>query len=163
MDTLPRDLALTPANIHAHIVSKTSTQFTMMHTVLLLGRMMLHREYIPFIPLRSSKPEGPLDPPLFPPDKYQVPHGFWAYTASELFRSARALVDLAHTCHEWKVLPQTPIVGFAIYIAAFAGEFLTLVSTKFQLTGSCRCLRHKLPLDGPRRVYVQEKQRRRTN
>jgi hypothetical protein len=123
IDRLPRDLTLSPANIHAHIMSKTSTPFLMMHTVLLLGRMMLHREYVPFIPLRSSKPEGPLDPPLFSPEQYRVPHGFWEYSATELFRSARQLVDLVHTCHEWNVLPQTPIVGFAVYIAAFVGVY----------------------------------------
>ena len=121
MDLLPRDLTLAPANMNAHIVSKTSTPYFMMHAVLLLSKMMLRREYIPFIPLRCSKPEGPLDPPFFHPDQYRVPPGFWEFSAAELFKSARTLVDLAHTCHEWKVLPQTPMVGFAIYVAANTG------------------------------------------
>jgi hypothetical protein len=84
--------------------------------------MMLHREYIPFIPLRCSRPEGPLEPPLFPPEQYRVPHGFWEYSAAELLKSARQLVDLVQTTHEWNVLPETPIVGFAIYVAAFVGK-----------------------------------------
>ena len=124
IDLLPRDLTLAPANLNAHIVSKTSTPFFMMHAVLLLSRMMLHREYIPFIALRCGQPEGPLDPPLFPRDQYHVPPTFWEQSAVELFRSARTLVDLAHTCHEWKVLPQTPMVGFAIYVAANTGMFV---------------------------------------
>ncbi|KIV98897.1 uncharacterized protein PV09_09343 [Verruconis gallopava] len=120
---LPRDMTLSPANIHAHIMSKSSTPFLMMHSVLLLGRMILHRDYIPFIPLRCSRPEGPLDPPMFPPEQYRVPHGFWEYSAAELFSSARSLIDLIQTCHEWNVLPQTPMIGFSVYFAALVGVY----------------------------------------
>jgi hypothetical protein len=82
---------------------------------------MLHREFIPFVPLRCSKPEGPLDPPLFPPDRFHVPQGFWEESTKELFASARNLMDLVRTCHEWNVLPETPMAGFAIYNVAFVG------------------------------------------
>lgn len=84
---------------------------------------MLHREYVPFIPLRCKKPEGPLDPPLFPPTKYDVPTGYWEDSAQQCFKSARDLVDLVRTCQEWNVLVQTPIVGFAIYTVAFVGVY----------------------------------------
>jgi hypothetical protein len=84
---------------------------------------MLHREYVPFIPLRCKKPEGPLDPPLFPPAKYDVPPGYWEDSARQCFKAARDLVDLARTCQEWNVLVQTPIVGFAIYTVAFVGVY----------------------------------------
>lgn len=120
IEKLPRDLVLTTANIQAHISSRTSTPFVLLHAVLLLCKIMLHREYMPFIPLRCSKPEGPLDPPIFPPE--QVQPGFWEYSATENFRASRQLIDLAQTCHEWNVLPQTPIVGFAIYIAGLVGS-----------------------------------------
>jgi hypothetical protein len=84
---------------------------------------MLHREYVPFIPLRCKKPEGPLDPPLFPPATYDVPPGYWEDSARQCFKAARDLVDLARTCQEWNVLVQTPIVGFAIYTVAFVGVY----------------------------------------
>lgn len=94
-----------------------------MHTVYLLCQIILHREYVPFIPMRCSKPEGPIDPPLFPPDKYSVPPGFWAENARDCFRSAREIMDLVQTCQEWSALVETPIVGFAIYTVAFNGVY----------------------------------------
>jgi hypothetical protein len=121
---LPRDLALNNANVQAHIASRTSTPYTLLHAVLLLCKVMLHREYIPFVPLRCTKPEGPLDPPLFSAADFNVPYGFWEESANELFKSARNLIDMVQTCHEWNVLPETPIVGFAIYTVAFVGMFV---------------------------------------
>jgi hypothetical protein len=97
------------------------TPYTMLHCVLTLCKMMLHREYIPFAPLRCTKPQGPLDAPLFPPTQYNIPTGFWEESAKELFRSARDLMDLVQTCREWNALPETPIVGFAVYTVAFVG------------------------------------------
>ena len=84
---------------------------------------MLHREYVPFMPIRCKKPEGPLDPPLFPPDKYDVPPGFWEDSARECFKAAREIMDLVRTCQEWSALVETPIVGFAIYTVAFVGVY----------------------------------------
>lgn len=116
-------MTLTTANISAHITSRTSTPFVLMHIVHLLSGMILHREYIPFIPLRSPKPQGPLDPPTFSPEDYSIPEGFWEQSARELFRSARDVIDLLRICQEWGVLVETPIVGFATYTAAFTGRY----------------------------------------
>lgn len=129
-ESLPRDMTLTPANISAHITSRTSTPYTMLHATILLCNMFLHREFIPFIPLRATKPEGPLDPPLFPKESYGVPADFWHNSARQLFKSARDLMDLVRTCQEWGVLVETPIVGFAIYVAAFIGksQFLCILT-----------------------------------
>ncbi|KAF2460968.1 fungal-specific transcription factor domain-containing protein [Lineolata rhizophorae] len=123
-DSLPRDLVLTGANIQAHISLRSSTPFTLMHTTLCLCSIMLHREYVPFIPLRCRNgPSGPLDPPLFPPEEYQIPEGFWEQSAKECFKPARDLVDLLRTCQDWNVLVETPLVGFATYTAAFVGVY----------------------------------------
>ncbi|EME78957.1 serine threonine kinase fungal-specific transcription factor [Pseudocercospora fijiensis CIRAD86] len=120
---LPRQHSLTPQNTQAHISLKTSTPYTLVHTVYLLCQIMLHREYVPFIPIRCSKPEGPMDPPTFPPEKYHVPPGFWEESARECFRSAREIMDLVRTCQEWCALVETPIVGFAVYTVAFVGVY----------------------------------------
>lgn len=64
-----------------------------------------------------------MDPPLFPPDRYIVPPGFWEENARECFRSAREIIDLVRTCQEWSALVETPIVGFAIYTVAFNGVY----------------------------------------
>lgn len=121
--SLPKNDTLTPQNTQSHITVKDSTPYTLVHTVYLLCQIMLHREYVPFIPLRCAKPEGPLDPPLFPPSKYDVPPLFWEKSAQQCFRSARDLMDLVRTCQEWNVLVETPIVGFAIYTVAFVGVY----------------------------------------
>ncbi|KAK4494336.1 hypothetical protein PRZ48_014634 [Zasmidium cellare] len=121
--SLPRQHALTPQNTQAHISLKTSTPYTLVHTVYLLCQIMLHREYVPFIPIRCSKPEGPMDPPVFPPDRFDVPRGFWDESARECFKSARDIMDLVRTCQEWSALVETPIVGFAIYTVAFTGVY----------------------------------------
>lgn len=84
---------------------------------------MLHREYVPFLPIRCSKPSGPLDPPTFPPEKYDVPPDFWRDSARECFKAARDVMDLVRSCQEWNALVETPIVGFTIYTVAFVGVY----------------------------------------
>lgn len=99
------------------------TDYTLVHTVYLLCQIMLNRDYLPFVPLRCSKPEGPLDPPLFSPDKYNVPNGFWDDSARECFKAARDMVDLITACQAAKKMVETPIVGFATYTIAFVGVY----------------------------------------
>lgn len=156
MESLPRDLTLSKANISAHITSRTSTPYTLMHSLHSLCSIMLHREYVPFIPLRCSKPQGPLDPPLFPPDQYEIPPGFWEDSARECFKAARDLIDLLRTCQEWDVLVETPIVGFATYTAAFVGKFRRVYAWSSIPLTSNRSVLHQLPVDGSRRLHVQQ-------
>lgn len=145
-------MTLNPANISAHITSRTSTPYTLLHATIMLCKMLLHREYLPFVPLRCSKPSGPLDPPLFPDDKYAVPPGFWEHSASECFKSARDLMDLLRTCQEWGVLVETPIVGFAIYVAACVGK-RSMCALSHALLTSNRCLCDQFLLDGYLWIY----------
>jgi hypothetical protein len=90
---------------------------------MLLCNMMLHREYVPFIPLRCAKPCGPLDAPTFPEEKFAVPEGFWEESFRRCVGSARDLVDLLRSCQEWGVAVESPVVGFAVYMAAYCGLF----------------------------------------
>lgn len=99
--------------------------YMVMHVVYFLSTIVLHRSYIPFLPLRCNEPVGPLDEPTFPRDKYSQPDGFWRESARELFRAARQMMDLIITCQEREVLVETPLVGFAIYNAAFIGIYAT--------------------------------------
>lgn len=121
--SLPKNAILTPQNTQTHIDVDEQTPYILMHTVYLLCQIMLHREYVPFIPLRCKKPEGPLDPPLFPANKYDVPPDFWENSARQCFQSARDIVDLVRTCQTWNKLVETPIMGFAIYTVAFVGVY----------------------------------------
>lgn len=116
---LPSDLAFTDAHISAHIASRTATAYASMHSLYLLCLIMLHREYIPFVPLRSQKPSGPLDEPRFPPEEYDTPKGFWEESTEIIFKSARDLIQLVKTCKEEGALPESPQIGFAVWQASF--------------------------------------------
>lgn len=123
-DGLSRNLQYSQRNTDTHIMYKHSlAAYTVMHVVYFLSVIVLHRAYIPFLPLRCSEPVGPLDEPTFPMDKYSTPEGFWRDSARELFKAARQMTDLVVTCHERGVLVENPLVGFAIYNAAFIGVY----------------------------------------
>jgi len=126
-DSLSRNLQYSPRNTDTHIMYKTTlASYTVMHVVYFLSVIVLHRAYIPFLPLRCSEPVGPLDEPLFPSDKVSGPSDtFWRDSARELFKAARQMIDLVATCQGRGALVENPLVGFAVYNAAFIGVYST--------------------------------------
>lgn len=123
-DGLSRNLQYSPRNTDTHIMYKnTLASYTVMHVVYFLSVIVLHRAYIPFLPVRCSEPVGPLDEPLFPADKSPLSDGFWRESARELFIAARQMMDLVATCQDRGVLVENPLVGFAVYNAAFVGIY----------------------------------------
>ncbi|KAL2853460.1 fungal-specific transcription factor domain-containing protein [Aspergillus pseudoustus] len=120
-DSLSRNLQYSARNTDTHIMYKnTLPPYTVMHVVYFLSVIILHRAYVPFLPVRCAEPVGPLDEPV---DKAGMPEGFWRDSARELFAAARHLMDLLITCQERGVLVENPLVGFAIYNAAFVGIY----------------------------------------
>lgn len=116
-DALPRNLQYSPRNTDTHIMYKnTLAPYALMHIVYFLSVIVLHRSYVQFLPL---------DEPTFPPDKYNTPESYYRDGAGELFRSARQMLELVKTCHDRGVLMETPLVGFAVYNAAFIGVYAT--------------------------------------
>ena len=124
-DALPSNLTFTEANLSAHIEKRNATAYTTMHTLYLLCIIMLHREYIPFLPLRCEQPEGPLDEPTFPKEKYRIPSGWWVGSAEKLHAAARDIVDIVRTCQDNNALPESPQIGFAVWQAAFICVYAT--------------------------------------
>lgn len=125
-ENLPRNLQYSPRNTDTHIMYKhTLPSYTVMHVVYFLSVMVLHRAYLPFLPLRCSEPMGPLDEPTYSRDKYAAPEGFWRDSAREVFRAARQVMDLAKACQERGVLVESPLVGFALYHATLLGVYAT--------------------------------------
>ncbi|KAJ5195306.1 Transcription factor [Penicillium cinerascens] len=126
-DSLSRNLQYSLRNTDTHIMYKTTlASYTVMHVVYFLSVIVLHRAYIPFLPLRCNEPVGPLDEPLFPSDKINgPPDAFWRDSARELFKAARQMIDLVATCQGRGALVENPLVGFAIYNAAFIGIYST--------------------------------------
>ncbi|RWA10404.1 hypothetical protein EKO27_g4687 [Xylaria grammica] len=98
-----------------------SSTFVLLHMLRFVCLIMLHREYVPFVPIRCREPEGPLDQPTF--TKEETPAGFWRASAEQLFKAARGIVDLIKICQRKDKLPQSTIVLFAIWTAAFVGLY----------------------------------------
>lgn len=126
-DSLSRNLQYSLRNTDTHIMYKTTlAPYTGMHVVYFLSVIVLHRAYIPFLPLRCNEPVGPLDEPLCPSDKVGgPPEAFWRDSARELFKAARQMIDLVATCQGRGALVENPLIGFAIYNAAFIGVYGT--------------------------------------
>ena len=122
---LPSNLTFTEANLSAHIEKRNATTYASMHTLYSLCLIMLHREYIPFIPLRCKKPQGPLDAPIFPETQYHIPPGFWEESAEAIFKAAKDIVDIVRTCQDNNALPESPQIGFAVWQAAFVCVYAT--------------------------------------
>lgn len=122
-DALPPSLTFTEANLSAHIEKRNATTYASLHTLYSLCLIVLHREYIPFIPIRCGKPVGPLDEPTFPEDKYEIPRGFWEESAEGIMKASRAIIDIVKTCQENDALPESPQIGFAVWQAAFVSVY----------------------------------------
>ncbi|ESZ93958.1 hypothetical protein SBOR_5661 [Sclerotinia borealis F-4128] len=120
---LPENLTFSEDNLNAHLEKRNATTYASLHTLVSLCRIMLHREYIPFIPLRADKPSGPLDEPTFPKEKFDIPPGFWEQSADSLFSSARDIVDIMRTCQDNNALPESPLFVFALFHSAFTGVY----------------------------------------
>jgi len=121
-DSIPRPLKLTSANMQAHLAQRTSSPFTLLHVLHSLCLIVLHREYVPFVPIRCEKPEGPLDDPVTP-DRNETPVDFWEESARQLFKAGRDIMDLVQACQSRGLLVETPILGFGLYNVAFVGVY----------------------------------------
>lgn len=97
--------------------------YTAIHTLCSLCKIVLHREYIPFIPLRCKRPIGPLDEPTFPREKYDSPLGFWEESAEEIFKAAKEIMEIVSANSKRWVSSESPQVAFAIWTAAFVGVY----------------------------------------
>jgi len=116
---LPELFRWSSSNYYKHENHQASSGYVSMHLLGAVCRIMLHREYIPFIPLRCEKPIGPLDPPTFRAG--EEPEGFWNKSSEDVFRAARDVIDLIDICRD--KLPMSTLVLFAVWTAAFVGIY----------------------------------------
>ncbi|KAK1658056.1 hypothetical protein BDP55DRAFT_638163 [Colletotrichum godetiae] len=89
---LPEKLTWSTLNFWKH----DSSLFVSLHMLRALCKIMLHREYIPFIAIKCSEPSGTLDEPMF--DSSTVPDDFWERSAERVFKAGREIVDLVSAC-----------------------------------------------------------------
>ncbi|KAI1852536.1 hypothetical protein JX265_012995 [Neoarthrinium moseri] len=120
-EELPATFTFSRSNYFKHENHQASSVYVLMHMLRNVCLIMLHREYIPFVPIRCSEPEGPIDDPI--PPKDQNPPGFWLDSAEQVFKGAREIIDLIEICQKKDKLPQSTIVLFAIWTAAFVSLY----------------------------------------
>ncbi len=116
---LPDHFRWSDSNYYKHENHQASSVYVSLHMLGAVCRIMLHREYIPFIPILCDGPVGPLDEPTFPPG--HEPPGFWEASAEEIFHAAKEIVDLTEICRD--KLPMSSLVLFAVWTAAFVGIY----------------------------------------
>ncbi|KAK3906322.1 hypothetical protein C8A05DRAFT_40870 [Staphylotrichum tortipilum] len=116
---LPDHFRWSDSNYYKHENHQASSVYVSLHMLGAVCRIMLHREYIPFIPIQCDKPVGPLDEPTFPAG--EEPQGFWEVSAEEIFHAAKEIVDLTEICRD--KLPMSSLVLFAVWTAAFVGIY----------------------------------------
>lgn len=118
---LPEVYQWSVTNFHRHGGNSSGSIFVSLHMLGSVCQIMLHREYIPFIPIRCKGPIGPLDEPTFTSPRFNVPDGFWEESAEQIFRAAKNIVEVIRLC-EGNV-PMSSLALFAIWTAAFVGIY----------------------------------------
>ncbi|KAJ6141595.1 hypothetical protein N7470_009985 [Penicillium chermesinum] len=124
-DSLSRNLQYSLRNTDTHLMYKTTlASYTVMHVVYFLSVIALHRAYIPFPPRPLQRAGGPAGRAVISVDKvHGPPESFWRESARELFKASRQMIDLVATCQGRGALVENPLIGFAIYNAAFIGVY----------------------------------------
>lgn len=121
---LPTQTSLTAKNTkkHAYIRSKRSCAYVSVHAIYCLCTIALYREYMAFAPWAVSCPVGPLDEPRL---KGSPPNAeYWIRQAQKCFGAAKDYVELLKACQKGSNLTESPIVGFATFLAAWCGKFV---------------------------------------
>ncbi|KAH8884829.1 hypothetical protein GQ53DRAFT_770638 [Thozetella sp. PMI_491] len=117
--SLPAIFKWSTTNYDSHANHGAATPFVAIHVLGSLCRMILHRESLPFVPLRCSKPSGPLDQSAFMTSK--EPFRFWDDNAAEVFHAASVIASIVDTCRD--KLPVSSLVLFATWTAAFMASY----------------------------------------
>ncbi|KAI2619992.1 hypothetical protein GGR54DRAFT_630527 [Hypoxylon sp. NC1633] len=148
---LPGTFTFSRSNYFRHENHQASSVYVLLHMLRCVCLIMLHREYIPFVPVSCKKPTGPLDKPTFPEDEFGAPpEGFWILSAEQVFKAARDIVDLIEICQRKDKMPQSTIVLFAIWTAGFVGlyaeHFPAMDTEKHMLCYDFEYTRHQEPV-----------------
>lgn len=94
-----------------------------MHFARLLCQLLLHWEFIPFLPVNFSGPQGPLNFVDSETQAPSAPPGFWTSSARECFTAAQTILRLSSTCKEADALPMTPFIAYAVYTSIFVDSY----------------------------------------
>ncbi|KAI5456705.1 hypothetical protein BGZ63DRAFT_434813 [Mariannaea sp. PMI_226] len=99
-----------------HMTLGYGESFIYINLLYYLSVLMLHREYMPFLPTAEMAPCGPVDHPML---QSQAPAGWWENSSQELFQAAERIAKLLHDAEDCGMLFLTPFAGFCAYSACF--------------------------------------------
>lgn len=119
---LPATLKLSSSVLEVHIHRRRATAYFLMHTTLLICKMALHREYLPFITGPKSYPEGPIDGPRWEELQANAPPEFWKDSARSFFRATSDCFDLITSCKQRGALVETPLTAWVCFTVSFSSE-----------------------------------------
>lgn len=104
-----------------HMTLGYGESFIYVNLLYYLGVLMLHREYVPFLPTAEMAPRGPIDHPML---QAQAPAGWWESSAQELFQAAERIAGLLRDAEDCGILFATPFAGFCAYSACFMNLYV---------------------------------------
>ncbi|KAH7143829.1 hypothetical protein EDB81DRAFT_651926, partial [Dactylonectria macrodidyma] len=116
---LPDTFTFSRRNYYRHDNHQATNMYLSLHLLVSVCQIILSREYLPFLPLRCSKPEGPFILSLTTP--HAAPDGFWEEVSEPFFEAARNVVDLVDICRD--KLPMSSLALFSVWLAGFAGVY----------------------------------------
>lgn len=128
-DSLPEKLKLARSRTLAHIHGQTSTPFFLLHSVLALCNIVLHREWLPFLPDPESGPTGPVDGPnchQFKERAHSEEPRFWETSAARCFQATKNVLDLMWLCKQQGALVETPFTSFVLFTVVCTSKFWCL-------------------------------------
>lgn len=132
IQNLPDTFTFTRQNYYRHDNHQATNMYVSLHMLVSVCQVILSREYLPFLPLRCSRPAGPLGHPRHHRD--QIPDGYWEDVTHLFFKAARDIVDLVELSRD--KLPQSSLTLFSLWLAGFAGIYaqqFPYMDTKHQM------------------------------
>ncbi|KAM0562410.1 hypothetical protein ACHAPJ_002100 [Fusarium lateritium] len=116
---LPDTFTLSRQNYYRHDNHQATNTYVSLHMLASVCQIVLNREYLPFLPLRCRRPQGPLDRNR--PLHDQAPDRFWDESADDVFRASRNVIDLVELCKE--KLPLSSLTIYSIWLAGFMAVY----------------------------------------
>ncbi|KAE8420898.1 hypothetical protein BDV36DRAFT_281126 [Aspergillus pseudocaelatus] len=102
-------------NLQVYISRNEGERFVITNLLFYLNLILLHREYIPFVPQLINRPQGPIQPPLL---VEEAPLGWWDQSAQELFAAASNIIQIMQELNKGGTQFQTPFTCFCVFSAA---------------------------------------------
>ncbi|KAH6889464.1 putative fungal-specific transcription factor [Thelonectria olida] len=108
-------------SVAIHMTLGYGESFIYINLLYYLSVLMLHREYMPFLPTAEMAPRGPIDHPML---QARAPAGWWENSSQELFQSAERIATLLYDAEDCGILFLTPFAGFCAYSACFMNLYI---------------------------------------